>query len=55
MNDLLIDIAGHDIIRWRLRPRGVVGKWLMSMHASIFVDSVGPPSAEICRTAASFP
>jgi hypothetical protein len=28
---------------------------LMSMHASILVDSVGPPSAEVCRTAASFP
>jgi hypothetical protein len=28
---------------------------LMSMHASILVDSVGPPSAEVCRTTASFP
>jgi hypothetical protein len=28
---------------------------LMSMNASILVDSVGPPSAEVCRTAASFP
>jgi hypothetical protein len=28
---------------------------LMSTHASILVDSVGPPSAEVCRTAASFP
>jgi hypothetical protein len=28
---------------------------LMSMHASVLVDSVGPPSAEVCRTAASFP
>jgi hypothetical protein len=27
----------------------------MSMHAFILVDSVGPPSAEVCRTAASFP
>jgi hypothetical protein len=25
------------------------------MHASILVDSVGPPSAEVCRAAASFP
>jgi hypothetical protein len=25
------------------------------MNASILVDSVGPPSAEVCRTAASFP
>ena len=28
---------------------------LMSTHASILVDSVGPPSAEVCRTATSFP
>jgi hypothetical protein len=28
---------------------------LMSTHASILVDSVGPPSAEVCRIAASFP
>jgi hypothetical protein len=28
---------------------------LMSTHASILVDSVGPPSAEVYRTAASFP
>ena len=28
---------------------------LMSTHASILVDSVGPLSAEVCRTAASFP
>jgi hypothetical protein len=28
---------------------------LMSTNASILVDSVGPPSAEVCRTAASFP
>ena len=27
---------------------------LMSTHTSI-VDSVGPPSAEVCRTATSFP
>jgi hypothetical protein len=28
---------------------------VMSTHASVLVDSVGPPSAEVCRTAASFP
>jgi hypothetical protein len=28
---------------------------VMSMHVSVLVDSVGPPSAEVCRTAASFP
>jgi hypothetical protein len=27
---------------------------LMSTNASILVDSVGPPSAEVCRTTASF-
>jgi hypothetical protein len=26
----------------------------MSTHASILVDSVGPPSAEVCRTTTSF-
>jgi hypothetical protein len=31
------------------------GSVLMSTHASILVDSVGPPSAEVCRTATSFP
>jgi hypothetical protein len=28
---------------------------LMSTHASILVDSVGPASAEVCRAAAIFP
>src|SRR5215203_1107188 len=28
---------------------------LMSTHAFFHVDSVGPPRAEVCRTAASFP
>jgi hypothetical protein len=28
---------------------------LMSMHLSVLVDSVGPPSVEVCRAAASFP
>jgi hypothetical protein len=28
---------------------------LMSTHASVLVDSVGPPSAEVCKVAASFP
>jgi hypothetical protein len=27
---------------------------LMSTHASVLIDSVGPPSAEVCRAAASF-
>jgi hypothetical protein len=29
--------------------------WVMSTHTSVLVDSVGPPSAEVCRTTASFP
>jgi hypothetical protein len=28
---------------------------MMSTHASVLEDSVGPPSAEVCRAAASFP
>jgi hypothetical protein len=28
---------------------------VISTHASVLVDSVGPPSAEVCRAAASFP
>jgi hypothetical protein len=28
---------------------------LLSTHASVLVDSVGPPSAEVCRAATSFP
>jgi hypothetical protein len=28
---------------------------VMSTHAYVLVDSVGPPSAEVCRAAASFP
>jgi hypothetical protein len=28
---------------------------VMSTHASVLVDSVGPPSAKVCRAAASFP
>jgi hypothetical protein len=28
---------------------------MMSTHASVLVDNVGPPSAEVCRAAASFP
>jgi hypothetical protein len=27
----------------------------MSTHVSVLVDGVGPPSAEVCRAAASFP
>jgi hypothetical protein len=39
------------------RPVNLVGTTdlLMSTHASVLVDSVGPPSVEVCRAAASFP
>jgi hypothetical protein len=39
------------------RQRGSMFRFygVMSMHASILIDSVGPPSAEVCRAAASFP
>jgi hypothetical protein len=37
-------------------PRAVKAKTeVMSTHAFVLVDSVGPPSAEVCRAAASFP
>jgi hypothetical protein len=39
----------------RRRRRGIVRSSVMSTHASILVDSVGPPSPEVCRAAASFP
>jgi hypothetical protein len=39
----------------RLSPCQRPSALLMSTHASILVDSVGPPSAEVCRTATSFP
>jgi hypothetical protein len=37
------------------RQRHFIGRRVMSTHASVLVDSVGPPSAEVCRAAASFP
>ncbi|KAK1607690.1 hypothetical protein QYE76_031363 [Lolium multiflorum] len=36
-------------------PQAPSPKRVMSTGASILVDSVGPPRAEVCRTAASFP
>jgi hypothetical protein len=36
-------------------PATAPEKSLMSMHTSVLVDSVRPPSAEVCRTTASFP
>jgi hypothetical protein len=37
------------------RPEASYRRRVMSTHASVLVDSVGPPSAEVCRAAASFP
>jgi hypothetical protein len=36
-------------------PTGDKLCYVMSTHASILVDNVGPLSAEVCRIAASFP
>jgi hypothetical protein len=35
-------------------PRKMI-MYVMSTHASVLVDSVGPPSVEVCRAAANFP
>jgi hypothetical protein len=43
-----------NVRRWTRRSHPLLWS-LMSTHASVLVDSVGPPSAEVCRTAASFP
>jgi hypothetical protein len=36
-------------------PSNGARKELDVTHVSVLVDIVGPPSAEVCRTAASFP
>jgi hypothetical protein len=36
-------------------PSTPMSRMVMSTHTSVIVDSVGPPSAEVCRTTASFP
>jgi hypothetical protein len=48
INDLKKTFDNLDRYKLKLNP-------MMSTHASVLVDSVGPPSAEICRTVASFP
>ncbi|KAK1621245.1 hypothetical protein QYE76_026762 [Lolium multiflorum] len=49
----------YTIVDGQLYKRSANGVFLkcvlMSTGASILVDSVGPPRAEVCRTAASFP
>jgi hypothetical protein len=49
-NELAIYALKYFFLKYRQRYAS-----LMSTHASVLVDSVGPPSAEVCRTAASFP
>jgi hypothetical protein len=41
----------------KIQPQvtNVMNEQLMSTNASILVDSVRPPSAEVCRTSTSFP
>jgi hypothetical protein len=57
-----LPIFQHHLCPDFLQPRGLrkqqnqdPPKEVMSTHASVLVDSVGPPSAEVCRAAASFP
>jgi hypothetical protein len=47
-------ISGHMMIPWRIFCHGP-RLTLISTNASILVGSVGPPSAKVCRTTASFP
>jgi hypothetical protein len=48
-------VSEHPLALFHASVSILVGRGMMSMHASIPVDSVGPPSAKVCRTAASFP
>jgi hypothetical protein len=47
--------SGHLSTRYIFIASCVFLAALMSTHASVLVDCVGPLSAEVCRTAASFP
>jgi hypothetical protein len=51
IKELMREFEDIRVTHVRCSCNGVV----MSTHASVLVDSVGPPSAEVCRTAASFP
>jgi hypothetical protein len=53
LKEQMLYLAINSMMQWQnLCPSLRV---LMSTHASILVDSVGPPSAEVWRAAASFP
>jgi hypothetical protein len=47
------EVPCHDLVAMVEPPP--LASQVMSTHASVLVDSVGPPSAEVCRAAASFP
>ena len=53
MGEIIENVPGVACRQWRhiieLAQTGCL------LHASILVDYVGPPSAEVCRTAANFP
>jgi hypothetical protein len=55
----LVSLAAIENMQKKLKEfdetRGEPDVGVMSTHATVLVDSVGPPSAEVCRTAASFP
>ena len=46
---------GHEVFGEKGEATGVLRRLMMSTHAYILVDSVGPTSTEVCRTAESFP
>jgi hypothetical protein len=48
-------LLGKAHVARRLRISSKLWWAMMSTHAFVFVDSVGSPSAEVCRAAASFP
>jgi hypothetical protein len=54
-NIIIIASRAYFLHFYLTSPATAPEKSLMSTHASVLVDSVGPPSAEVCRIAASFP
>ena len=54
-----VHIAITNSLRWSIKPNMSSKRKINRtpgclLYASILVDSVGPPSAEICRTATNF-
>jgi hypothetical protein len=54
LSPILFDLTA-DVLAILVKRAVEQGLIVMSTHASVLVDSVGLPSAEVCRTAASFP